>query len=146
MVKRKAKTAVRELESFCQKSGNRITAPREYVLEIIASSDKPMTAYDVLHELANKLDRPKPPTAYRALEFLMQYGFIHRIESLNAYVACTEDHKHHSSQYLICETCKEVDEIHLCKMPDSLKAKVTKKRFSVNHWNAEIHGVCSKCS
>ena len=108
MSKRKATAAVKALHIYGEKNGHRVTEPREYVLGIIAAADKPLTAYDVLDALAEKLDKPKPPTAYRALEFLMQHGFVHRIESLNAYIACAEDHKHQGSQFMICDGCGRV--------------------------------------
>ena len=145
MSKRKAKASVRALQQFGKENGHRITPPREYAMEIVASADRPMTAYDVLDALSQKLDKPKPPTAYRALEFLVQHGFIHRIESLNAYVACAEDHKHRGSQFIICESCGRVEEVHLCHVPDGLKKQADSKGFTLSHWNAELHGVCGKC-
>ena len=145
MTKQKTKAAIQALQAFGKENGHRITAPREYVLEIIASADQPMTAYDVLDALSKKLDKPKPPTAYRALEFLAQHGFIHRIESLNAYVACAEDHKHHGSQFMICQSCNRVEEVHLCHVPDGLQKQVNQKGFTLSHWNVELHGRCNRC-
>lgn len=145
MSSRKAKKAIKEFKDYCKKHRQRVTPPREYILEIIASSDRPMSAYDALDALSHKLDNPKPPTAYRALDFLMKHGFVHRIESLNAYITCTENHKHHGSQFMICERCNKVEEIHLCSLPNRLKDKVEKDNFTMSHWNAEIHGICSKC-
>lgn len=145
MSKQKEKAAVKALQAYGQEHGHRITEPRQYVLSIIAASKQPMTAYDVLDELAKKLDKPKPPTAYRALEFLMQHGFIHRIESLNAYVACAEDHKHRGSQFMICDECGNVEEIHLCHVPEGLSKQASGKGFTLSHWNAELHGKCGDC-
>ncbi len=133
------------LHAYGKKHGYRITPPREYVLGIIASADKPMSAYDVLDALAAKLDKPKPPTAYRALEFLVTHGFIHRIESLNAYIACAEDHKHRGSQFMICDECGHVEEVHLCHVPESLQKQASGKGFTLSHWNAELHGRCGAC-
>lgn len=141
----KIKTAVKALHTFGQENGHRITEPREYALEIIAAAKKPLTAYDILDHLSKKLDKPKPPTAYRALEFLMLHGFIHRIESLNAYVTCAEDHKHHGSQFMICDSCGQAEEIHLCHAPESLMKQSKEKGFTLSHWNAELHGLCKNC-
>ena len=136
---------IKTLHAYGKEIGHRISAPREYVLGIIASAKQPMTAYDVLDALGKKLDNPKPPTAYRALEFLMKHGFIHRIESLNAYIACAEDHQHRGSQFMICDGCGKVEEVHLCHIPDSLDKQAQAKGFTLNHWNAELHGRCRKC-
>ena len=145
MSEHKVTAAIESLRAFGQKNGHRITPPREHVLSIIAAADQPMTAYDVLDALGEKLDRPKPPTAYRALEFLMRSGFVHRIESLNAYVACSENHKHQGSQFMICDTCGHVEEAHLCHIPAALASQANEKGFRLFHWNAELHGQCGAC-
>ncbi|MBX2834872.1 MAG: transcriptional repressor [Micavibrio sp.] len=136
---------IEKLENYCAEYGERVTPPRKAVLEIVAAATKPMSAYDILEALGEKFDKPKPPTAYRALEFLSQHGFIHRIESLNAYVSCSENHKHHGSQFMICKSCGRVDEIHLCHMPDALQKAAKAKGFSASAWNVEISGLCATC-
>ncbi len=136
---------LKTLHDYGKEKGYRITPPREYVFEIVLNAEKPMTAYDVLDALGGKLDRPKPPTAYRALDFLVVHGFLHRIESLNAYVACSEDHKHRSSQFIICDSCGKAEEIHLCQIPEGLNSQAKGKGFSLSYWNAELHGTCSEC-
>lgn len=145
MGQQKAKTAIKALHTFGKEHGHRITEPREYVLGIIATAKQPLTAYNVLDALSKKLDKPKPPTAYRALEFLMLHRFIHRIESLNAYVVCAEDHKHHGSQFIICDSCGQVEEVHLCHAPEDLKKQAEGRGFTLSHWNAELHGLCKSC-
>ncbi len=139
------KALIKKAEAFCAEKNLRFTDARRFVLEIIASSDKPIGAYDVLHEMAKTIDRPKPPTAYRAIEFLQKHGFVHRIESLNAYVACHAGHKHNGSQFMVCDSCGRVEEVHLCSMPQSLKDQVDKTGFAPAFWNTEIHGQCAKC-
>lgn len=141
----KTQKVLKDLASYCKAHQHRLTEPREFVLGIIAASKKPMTAYEVLDELGKKLDKPKPPTAYRALEFLAEHGFIHRIESLNAYVACHENHKHHGSQFMICDSCGTVEEAHLCHVPEGLQKQAGTKGFSITHWNVELHGLCKAC-
>jgi Fur family zinc uptake transcriptional regulator len=134
------------IDVFCQAEGLRFTDARRHVAQIISSSDKPLGAYDVLAELSAYLDNPKPPTAYRAIEFLLENKFIHRIESLNAYVTCQSDHRHTGSQFLVCDKCSKVIESHLCSLPTPLKASVDKKGFTAQSWNVEIHGLCADCS
>jgi Fur family zinc uptake transcriptional regulator len=131
--------------NFCIKNKHRYTKPREKVLKIIASSNKPLRAYDVLKQLAFVLKNPKPPTVYRAIEFWEKYNFIHRIESLNAYSLCEAEHSHEGSQFLICNQCGDVIESHFCEIPKIIKKKIEKNIFIPKSWNLEIKGVCSKC-
>ncbi|PCJ99455.1 MAG: transcriptional repressor [Zetaproteobacteria bacterium] len=138
--------SIQSFEKYCDKHSLRITPPRLSAFKIIHSAEKPMTAYEVLEEMAQDIKSPKPPTAYRAIDFLLENGFIHRIESLNAYIPCEEKHKHDGSQFMICDICNHVDEIHLCTLPATLQNRVDSENFTLNHWNVEIHGVCVKCS
>ena len=146
MVTKTGNAVIKAFEAYAKQHDLRITPPRLYTLEVIAGSPTPLTAYEVLDALGAKLEKPKPPTAYRALEFLSQHGFIHRIESLNAYVACGEDHHHRGSQFMICDSCGRVEEVHLCHIPKELETQAAEKGFTLSHWNAELHGRCGKCS
>lgn len=132
-------------EKFCQEHGLRYTEPRAAVLSVIQKSDKPIGAYDVLAQLSGRLDNPKPPTIYRAIEFWMGHGFIHKIESLNAFVACEAGHAHKGSQFIVCDGCGDVEEIHLCHLPEALDKKINQSKFDMKRWSAEIHGLCQKC-
>ena len=138
------KTILRRAVQFCLENNHRFTGPREKVLQIIASSDKPLKAYDILKELSKHINNPKPPTAYRAISFWQKHRFIHRIESLNAYSACVAGHIHQGSQFLICDECGKVIESHVYKLPKSF-VENTKKMFTPTKWNLEINGVCNDC-
>ena len=131
---------------FCLKNKHRYTKPRENVLKIIAMSNKPLKAYDILKRLALITKNPKPPTAYRAIEFWEKHNFIHRIESLSAYVACDSDHLHNNCQFMICDDCGNVIETHQCEIPQYIKDYAIKKTFKPSRWNFEIHGVCAECN
>lgn len=146
MNKTEIKKLVQSVEESCAASGDRFTAPRRHVLEIIAGTKNPIGAYDILAKLAQYMDNPKPPTAYRAIEFLQEKGIIHRIESLNAYIICHTDHKHTGSQFMICDTCGAVIETHLCHLPQSLDTRAQDAGFHLSHWNIEIHGTCKTCA
>lgn len=137
---------INSAQETCAAAGLRFTDQRRDVLEIIASAKKPMGAYDVLEALGEYMDNPKPPNAYRAIEFLVEQGFVHRIESLNAYVVCGVDHRHNGSQFLVCDECGVVIEAHLCHLPQDLEKHVKTQGFSANRWNAEIHGICKDCA
>ncbi|MCK5374068.1 MAG: transcriptional repressor [Alphaproteobacteria bacterium] len=133
-------------KDYCLKHSFRITTPRLSVYKIVLEANKPVTAYDVLDILGKEIKNPKPPTAYRALDFLTQHGFVHRIESLNAYVSCNVNHKHTGSQFMICDHCGQVEEIHLCTFPDSLEERISSKNFNLYYWNIEVHGCCCECA
>ena len=137
---------VKQTEAMCAEKGIRFTEPRRHVLEIIAGARKPMGAYDILEALGQYIDDPKPPTAYRAIEFLQEQDMIHRIESLNAYVLCGSDHRHNGSQFLICDSCGTVVEAHICHVPDDLARRAKDEGFSLKRWDAELHGLCSACA
>lgn len=136
---------LKNFEDYCAKHGERVTPPRRAVYAALLKSDQPMSAYDLLDSLKTALNNPKPPTVYRALEFLQAHGFVHRIESLNVYVTCGAGHRHNGSQFMICSKCGRVEEAHLCHVPKGLQEQVDARGFKVSHWNAELHGLCESC-
>ena len=103
-------------------------------------------AYEILSQLSKILKNPKPPTAYRAIEFWQKHNFVHRIESLNAYMACSQGHFHRGSQFLICDDCGKVVESVFSELPNSLKKNLLNSTFKPLRWNFEINGRCNQCS
>ncbi len=79
--------ALNEAEAVCEARGARLTKIRRKVLSLMLEHREPAKAYDLLQRLDGE-GAAKPPTVYRALEFLLEMGLAHKIESLNAYVAC----------------------------------------------------------
>lgn len=140
---------IEQATEYCAARGLRLTEPRAQVLGIVVEAGVPLTAYQVLDHLGRLVRNPKPPTVYRALEFLQEAGLVHRIESLNAYVACHGDHAHghqtHNNQFLICDDCGRVEEIALAQMDESISQKADAAGFKTDHWSAEIHGTCKNC-
>jgi len=139
------KVTFKKAEIFCEANKYRFTKPRAEVLKIILSSHKPLGAYDILERLAKTINNPKPPTAYRAIDFWQEHGFVHKIESLSAYIACDADHRHQGSQFIICDNCGISIETHLCALPKEFKNSVLENAFTPSSWNLEIHGLCIKC-
>ena len=107
-------------------------------MQVIANSEKPLKAYEVLNKLEKVLNSPKPPTIYRAIEFWQSHKFIHRIESLNAYTACKANHFHEGSQFMICNACGKVIESHICELPSLIKKKIRGK--NVHPIEMELRG------
>lgn len=131
--------------AICSEKKERLTEPRLEVLKIIIFSPGPLGAYEILEKLRKVITNPKPPTVYRAIDFWVQQEFIHRIESLNAYVACHASHRHEGSQFMICDDCGVVIESHICKIPKNLREVAKKNSFIPSKWNMEIHGLCEEC-
>lgn len=130
---------------YCEMNKYRLTQPRLQILKIIAASNRPIGAYDILKKLGHNAKNPNPPTVYRAIEFWQKHGFIHRIECLNAYMVCDAGHRHQGSQFMICDDCGDVTETHLCNIPQTLQNKIDDHNFVPSRWNFEIHGLCGKC-
>ena len=136
-----------KIVEICKKNKWRLTEPRLEVLRIISLSKKPIKVYDILKQLASKIKNPKPPTAYRAIEFWQKHNFIHRIESLNAYATCNQGHAHSGTQFLICDDCGKVIESNfITNLPQILQKTTPKSTFKPLRWNVEVNGICNQCS
>ena len=140
------KSIIEKAFKFCSNNDERLTKPRLEVLKIISKSKKPIKAYEVLKELGKIIKNPKPPTAYRAIDFWKKNNFVHRIESLNAYLVCEANHFHRGSQFLICDSCGKVIESHICELPSALKETTKKNTFNMSTWHLEINGICNQCN
>lgn len=134
--------AVRHAEHVCQKAGARLTETRRQILEMLWASHQPRKAYDLLSELSKTDTAAKPPTIYRALDFLQAHGLVHKVESLDAYIGCNGNHAH---QYLICQDCGTVDDIHDSALTKNVSEKAREKGFRVNSAIIEITGQCERC-
>jgi len=132
---------IKSAEKYCLENQLRLTPPRQHVLAILAKSKTPLGAYDILDQLGQNIDNPKPPTAYRAIDFWREHGFVHKIESLNVYIACCGDHTHSDTHFLVCDDCKSVQELHHHKGEQSLPSGFFAKRTFI-----ETHGTCKGCA
>lgn len=137
--------AMRAAEAVCQQRGLRLTTLRKRVLELVWQSHEPVKAYDVLDHLRKEHRGAAPPTVYRALEFLQAQGFVHRIESLNAFIGCGAPQANHDSQFLICRGCGEVAEIDDAEITRLLSRKAQQMGFRIDNGTVEIKGLCSHC-
>lgn len=139
--------AVAAAEALAVKSAVRLTPLRRRVLELICASHAPVGAYDLLERLGNEREgKAAPPTVYRALEFLLGHGLIHRINSLNAYVACFGPHRPHDACLFICERCRTVDESEAQGLRRAIDREATAAGFSVRHQTIEVSGLCRACA
>jgi Fur family zinc uptake transcriptional regulator len=138
--------AIAAAESRCEKDGSSFTPLRRKVLELVWSSHGPVGAYEVLEKLRSSRRNAAPPTVYRALEFLMEHGLIHRIESLNAYVGCGDPARRHGGQFLICRDCQSVAELDDRAIDRAVTRRADALGFDVEQQTVEIIGQCADCS
>lgn len=134
-----------QAENIVAKQGQRMTKIRRKVLQLLLENDAPSKAYDLLSKLDGE-GAAKPPTIYRALEFLQEVGLAHKIESLNSYVACGHAGHAHSAVFLICSDCDKVVELHAQKLNEFLESEVQGAGYELSHAVVEAHVVCGdKC-
>lgn len=138
--------AVEAAERICAERGSRFTDLRRRILTMIWQGHKAVKAYDLLDQLANEGGSAKPPTVYRALDFLMDEGLVHKIESLNAYVGCPHPVGDHVSQFLICDNCETVEEVTSDTLRKSVQAASAEKGFTIKRQTLELHGLCAACA
>lgn len=141
-----AEQVVVEVERHCRARGLRLTPTRRRVLELILAADGPVKAYDLLDQLKSERPGAAPPTIYRALEFLLDNHFIHRLETLNAFVSCIHPEHQHEGQFLICERCQSVTEVHDSGLSAALADTARSHDFSAKHQVLEIYGHCKACA
>src|ERR1700754_709705 len=141
-----AADALRHAEQVCAGRAQKFTPIRRQVLQALLSSHRPLGAYEVIDELAKSMPRPARITVYRALDFLMENGLVHRIESRNAFLACAHDHDHTAMvAFLICERCGLVGEVPAAPVAQSLNASARSTGFAPRMSIVEITGVCAHC-
>ena len=140
-----AKAFVREVEEVSEQRGPRLTPLRTEVLELIAAATKPVKAYDLLDQLREKHGNAAPPTVYRALDFLLEQGFIHKLESINAFVSCYHPAQAHQVPFLICDVCADAEEVCDERVAELIEAQAKALGFRALAQTLEVHGVCKRC-
>jgi len=138
--------AMAHAEALCAARGQRLTPLRRQVLETLAESHKTLGAYEIMDRMAVQGPRPAPITVYRALDFLLAQGLVHRIESRNAFLACIGDHGAESGTvFLICERCGAVGEASSAAVGDTLQAAARAVGFTPKARVIEVTGICAHC-
>ncbi|MNF39391.1 Zinc uptake regulation protein [compost metagenome] len=138
--------ALAEAESICTRQGLRLTALRKRVLELVWQSHKPLGAYDILAVLSEQDGRrAAPPTVYRALDFLLENGLVHRIASLNAFVGCSHPTHIHQGQFLICRNCHAAIELEHAEISAAIVSGAQSVGFVVEGQTVEVLGLCAGC-
>jgi Fur family zinc uptake transcriptional regulator len=130
---------------WCLARGERLTPQRGEVLALLLAQAGPMKAYELLAEIQKRKPTAAPPTVYRALDFLVSVGLVHRLGSLNAFIACRHhDHDHHGVM-LICDDCHSVTELSAAPITSMLALEAAAVGFTVAAQDVELHGRCAGC-
>ncbi|MBW8268639.1 Fur family transcriptional regulator [Caldovatus aquaticus] len=141
----------------CARRGTQLTELRRQVLRLVLEARQPVGAYALLDRL--KAERPgaAPPTVYRALDFLLEQGLIHKVERLNAFVGCREAEGHpadcacdgahdHPHQFLICRGCGATHELTDDAVARAVAAAASRAGFTALRATVEIEGRCPACA
>ncbi len=140
-----SKKTIKNAEEICLKFSLNLTPIRKKVLEIISANHKPSRAYDLLAKLKEAGFSDKPPTIYRALDFLIENKIVHKLSTINAYVACYGEESEEISCFLICEKCHEIEEFQDESL-NKLLINIGKKRgIEIKNLNLEINFTCEEC-
>jgi Fur family zinc uptake transcriptional regulator len=136
--------ALAAVEAACAARKLRLTPARACVLEALLESHRAMTAYELLERLDAAGLGSAPPVAYRALDFLVANGFVHRIERLGAFAACAHAGHPHGAGFLVCRSCRRVAETAL-PAPRGLSAEAAAAGFAIERVVVEAEGLCAHC-
>ena len=138
--------SIQEAEQYCQENGLNFTPVRRKVLEILLQKNTAIGAYEILDLLREAGFKNQPPVAYRALDFLVQNGFAHKIEQLNSFIGCTHPGKDHSPAFMICRNCDSVSEEEALTRNFSVSQIASKAGFTVEKAVIEARGLCHSCT
>ena len=138
---------VAEVERSCEARGLRLTPLRASALRLIADAGRPLKAYELLDRMKATHEGAAAPTVYRALDFLLENGFIHKLSSINAFVACHHPGgERHAVPFLICEVCQSAIELEDLQVVKLLDDRAGALGFSPRAQTLEVHGLCAACA
>lgn len=138
-------TSLTKVNARCIDEGLRLTPVRRKVLEILLAEHRAIGAYAILKKLGEHGFGSQPPVVYRALDFLVEHGFVHKIERLNAFVACTAPDDIHAPAFMICRCCKAIAETSASTKSGVFGEAIEELGFQVEVAVIEIEGLCPEC-
>ena len=138
--------AIKIAEDHCIKHKLKFTPIRRKVLEILLEEHRAIGAYAILEKLRLDGFSSQPPVAYRALDFLVEHGFSHKIERLNAFVACSHPGETHTPAFMICRQCDAVEETESEESDFELSKIAKSSGFKIEQTVIEAEGVCHICT
>jgi len=134
-----------QAESLCDRRNLRFTKLRKQVLELVCKAEQPVGAYHLLDEMRESGRSAAPPTVYRALDFLLDQGLIHRLATNNTYLACAHPQNPHTAVFLVCSVCGHTREVHTEGVIAELRQQAEPFDFAIQHASVEVTGLCNHC-
>lgn len=132
-------------ESLCAQRGRRLTPIRRKVLELLLRHGRSLKAYELLDAMRAEHPGAAPPTVYRALDFLMDEGLIHRLDAVNAWTACHDAAGAPHDLLVVCTGCGAVAEVSDPAMSRQLAERVARTGFALATHETEIRALCPQC-
>jgi Fur family zinc uptake transcriptional regulator len=142
----KTQSYLQNIAQRCEAMGSRFTPLRRTVMQLILEHNGPIKAYDILALLQQKNESAAPPTVYRTLDFLVENGFVHKVEALNAFIACSHMHEHEADILLICRQCSRVIEFDEHSLQKMLVEATAAAGFKMDIQKIELKGLCAACA
>jgi len=130
--------------------GINLTNKRRKIFDIVIKSAKPISAYDIVSEFQETYDEQIPVmSVYRILNFLIDNGLVHKLDSINQYIVCEHldcEHEHLNTQFLICNDCNSTEEIMIRdELHQQLTNDIDQTGFKLKELKFELHGICANC-
>jgi Fur family transcriptional regulator, zinc uptake regulator len=144
--KKYVELSLERAENICRELNVRFTKLRKKILLIMLRDHKSNKAYEILEILKKEDPSAKPATVYRALNFLLEYGLIHKLNILNSYVICSHPLESQKCSFLICNKCNNVSEYCENNLVHELELAANKNNFNIIDAAVEIRGICKECS
>jgi Fur family zinc uptake transcriptional regulator len=132
-------------EEYCRERGEKLTPIRRKVLELLLNSGRATKAYSLLDDMRQIHPGSAPPTVYRALDFLLSAGLVHRIESINAFTVCHDLTQCQHGILVVCQQCGNVTELHEPKLRQALVTQIEYAGYRLASEEIELKGLCSTC-
>lgn len=140
------RTVLADAEDYCRENGLRLTERRKEILKAVAEQERAVKAYDLLESVTEPGGKAMPPIVYRALDFWIEHGFIHRIESIHAFFACGHPLHSHGCQMLVCTDCGRVIEVCQPALCEKFRKTAADNGFTYERSVLEIYGRCQYCA
>ena len=141
----KMETLMHKAQLYCEKHQYRWTEPRERVLRVLANFSSPLGAYEIVSELSSEDRKVKAPSVYRALEFWLEQGFIHKVDSENKFMLCSNHDCDGSFFIFVCQACSRIVETCSKSISKTVFEHGKQMHFNINSINMEVRGVCVDC-
>ncbi len=139
------KGLIEEAETICRARGGRLTQQRRTVLSKLLAAARPVTAYELLDLVRPDDSAMTSASTYRSLDFLVEMGLVHRLDSTRSFVACERPEHVHAGQFLICRQCGTVVEAEDKRIAKAAEDLGERHGFMLDHRTVELTGVCGAC-